>query len=110
MLSKIWIWDPGSEIRDPEKTYPDPGVKKAPDPGSGSATLIQIVHFLKKIIECGTISPAIKLFRHKTVKNQGFFYFFLLDDGRTQSRLQYTLLRIWSRRAIKFKDPDPEHR
>jgi hypothetical protein len=46
-LSKIWIWDPGSEIRDPEKTYsgsriPDPGVKKAPipDPGSGSATLV----------------------------------------------------------------------
>jgi hypothetical protein len=38
------IRDPGSEIRDPEKTYsgsriPDPGVKKAPDPGSGSATL-----------------------------------------------------------------------
>jgi hypothetical protein len=21
MLSKIWVWDPGSEIRDPEKTY-----------------------------------------------------------------------------------------
>jgi hypothetical protein len=38
-LSKIWILDPGSEIRDPEKTYsgsqiPDPGVEKAPDPGS----------------------------------------------------------------------------
>jgi hypothetical protein len=36
-LIKIWSWDPGSEIRDPEKTYsgsriPDPGVKKAPDP------------------------------------------------------------------------------
>jgi hypothetical protein len=35
----------GSGIRYPEKTYsgsriPDPGVKKAPDPGSGSATLI----------------------------------------------------------------------
>ncbi len=35
--------DLGSEIR-PEKTFsgsriPDPGVKKAPDPGSGSATL-----------------------------------------------------------------------
>jgi hypothetical protein len=34
----------GSGIRDSEKTYsgsriPDPGVKKAPDPGSGSATL-----------------------------------------------------------------------
>jgi hypothetical protein len=40
-LSKIWIWDPGSEIRDPEKPIPDPGVKKSPDPGSGSATLKQ---------------------------------------------------------------------
>jgi hypothetical protein len=39
MLSKIWVWDPGSEIVDPEKPIPDPGVKKAPDPGSGSATL-----------------------------------------------------------------------
>jgi hypothetical protein len=43
-LSKIWVWDPGSKIRDPEKTYsgsgiPDPGVKKASDPGSGSASL-----------------------------------------------------------------------
>jgi hypothetical protein len=36
-LSKIWVWDP-------EKTYsgsriPDPGIKKAPDQGSGSTTL-----------------------------------------------------------------------
>jgi hypothetical protein len=37
MLSNIWVWDPGSEIR--KKPNPDPGVKKAPDPGSGSATL-----------------------------------------------------------------------
>jgi hypothetical protein len=36
--SKIWVWDPGSEIR--KKPLPDPGVKKAPDPGSGSATLV----------------------------------------------------------------------
>jgi hypothetical protein len=21
MLSNVWVWDPGSEIRDPEKTY-----------------------------------------------------------------------------------------
>jgi hypothetical protein len=36
-LSKIWIWDPGSG----KNLYRilDPGVKKAPDPGSGSATL-----------------------------------------------------------------------
>ncbi len=38
-LSKIWvwIWDPGSG----KNLFwtPDPGVKKAADPGSGSATL-----------------------------------------------------------------------
>jgi hypothetical protein len=38
-LSKIWVWDPGSEIRNPGFgknlfRIPDPGVKKAPDPGS----------------------------------------------------------------------------
>ena len=43
-LSKIWVWDPGSGIQDPGSgknlfRIPDPGVKKAPDPGSGSATL-----------------------------------------------------------------------
>jgi hypothetical protein len=43
-LSKIWVWDPGSEIQDPGSgknlfRIPDPGVKKAPDPGS--ATLIR---------------------------------------------------------------------
>ncbi len=34
-LSKIWVRDPGSEIRDPEKTYSGSriqGSKKAPDP------------------------------------------------------------------------------
>ncbi len=51
MLSNIWVWDPGSEIRDPGSgknlfRIPDPGVKKAPDPGSGSATLLTV---LKKL-------------------------------------------------------------
>jgi hypothetical protein len=37
----------GSGIRDPEKTYfgfriPDPGVKKAPDPGSGTACRLSV--------------------------------------------------------------------
>jgi hypothetical protein len=32
----------GFEIGDPEKTNTDPGVKKAPDPGSGLATLFII--------------------------------------------------------------------
>jgi hypothetical protein len=31
-LSKIWVWDPGSGIN--LFRIPDPGVKKAPDPGS----------------------------------------------------------------------------
>jgi hypothetical protein len=35
--------DLGSGIR--KKPIPDPGVKKAPDPGSGSATLIKSVSF-----------------------------------------------------------------
>jgi hypothetical protein len=34
--SKIWVWDPGSGKN--LFRFPDPGVKKAPDPGS--ATLI----------------------------------------------------------------------
>jgi hypothetical protein len=38
-LFKIWSWDRGSEIRDPGSgknpfRITDPGVKKAPDPGS----------------------------------------------------------------------------
>ncbi len=37
MLSIIWVWDPGSGKN--LFRVPDPGVKKAPDPGSGSATL-----------------------------------------------------------------------
>jgi hypothetical protein len=65
MLSNIWVWDPGSEIRDPEKTHsgsriqgskrhgiriritvlmdpdPDPGGPKTyGSSGSGSATLL----------------------------------------------------------------------
>jgi hypothetical protein len=38
MLSKIWVWDPGSGIR--RKPIPDPGLRgQNSDPGSGSATL-----------------------------------------------------------------------
>jgi hypothetical protein len=44
-LLKIWSWDPGSEIRDPEKTYPGSRGQKAPDPGSGSATLVKCIFF-----------------------------------------------------------------
>jgi hypothetical protein len=48
MLSNIWVWDPGSEIRDPEKTYSGSRIQgskrhRIPDPGSGSATLQSIL-------------------------------------------------------------------
>ncbi len=39
ILSDIWVWDPGSGKN--LFRIPDPGVKKAPDPGSGSATLVK---------------------------------------------------------------------
>jgi hypothetical protein len=37
-LSKIWVWDPRSGIR--EKPIPDPGSRGQKGPGSGSATLL----------------------------------------------------------------------
>jgi hypothetical protein len=56
-FSKIWVWDPESEIRDPGSgknlfRIPDPGVKKAPDPGSGSATLMGNVSFQMPLQMC----------------------------------------------------------
>jgi hypothetical protein len=39
-LSKIWVCDPKSNILVPEKPYPGSRGEKAPDPGSGSATLL----------------------------------------------------------------------
>jgi hypothetical protein len=41
-LSKIWVWDPGSEIR--KKPIPDPGLKGQKGPGSGSAKKSGIYH------------------------------------------------------------------
>jgi hypothetical protein len=40
LCSKISIWDPESEIWAEKKPIPDPGARKAPDPISGSATLL----------------------------------------------------------------------
>jgi hypothetical protein len=33
-LSKVWVWDPGLGSEKNLFRIPDPGVKKAPDPGS----------------------------------------------------------------------------
>jgi hypothetical protein len=37
-LSKIWVWDPGYEIR--KKPIPDPGSRGQKSTGTGSATLV----------------------------------------------------------------------
>ncbi len=51
--SIIWVWDPGSEIRDPEKTYsgsriPDPGSRgqKGTDPGSRIRIRNTVIHII----------------------------------------------------------------
>ena len=41
-LSKIWVWDPGSGKN--QFWIPDPGVKKAPDPGSAPLGYTMHVH------------------------------------------------------------------
>jgi hypothetical protein len=66
-LSKIMVWDPGSGIR--KKPIPDPGVKRAPDPGSGSATLLErISQLVSDFIEASR--PFVLNFLHKkTTKN-----------------------------------------
>jgi hypothetical protein len=45
----------GSGIR--KKPIPDPGVKKAPDPGSGSATLLTDMFKLDKVIHLQVSEP-----------------------------------------------------
>jgi hypothetical protein len=58
MNSLIWVWDPGYEIRKNLFRIPDPGVKKAPDPGS--TTLLkgipeppQLGHEALLVLLCG---------------------------------------------------------
>jgi hypothetical protein len=55
----------GSGIRDPGSgknlfRIPDPGVKKAPDPGSGSATLLVALNFCCSAKECLALKKAMK--------------------------------------------------
>jgi hypothetical protein len=51
-LSKIWLWDPGSGKN--LFRIPDPGVKKAPDPGS--ATLVSRTEGLGFLLEAWKFS------------------------------------------------------
>jgi hypothetical protein len=70
-LSYIWVWDPGSGKN--LFRIPNPGVKKAPDPGSGSATLpisldldldpVNLEFYVNMLIELPFLRPA----RYKNV-------------------------------------------
>jgi hypothetical protein len=42
-LSNIWVWDPGSWIRN--KPIPDPGVKKAPERGFATPAGSRVLNF-----------------------------------------------------------------
>jgi hypothetical protein len=73
-LSKVWVWDPGSGIRDPGSgknlfRIPDPGVKKALDPGSR----IRIRNTAKKYTEVW--KPVIRIwvrYSHRTAEETVF--------------------------------------
>jgi hypothetical protein len=49
-LSKIWVWDPRSGIH--KKPFPDPGVKKAPDPGSAPLPVVETCEWSEIKFEC----------------------------------------------------------
>jgi hypothetical protein len=52
MLSNIWVWDPGSGKN--LFRIPDPGVETAPDPRSGSATLLNTRRLIARIPGCAS--------------------------------------------------------
>jgi hypothetical protein len=60
-LSKIWVWDPGSGKN--LLRIPNPGVKKAPDPGSGSATLHVRRSMLRFFIHCQMLIMSLSYLR-----------------------------------------------
>ncbi len=58
--SKIWVWDPGSGKN--LFRIPDPGVKKAPDPGTGSATLRIQVYRTKTVYNICLVVYLVQLY------------------------------------------------
>ncbi len=63
MLSNIWVWDPGSGIN--LFRIPDLGVKKAPDPESGSATLQYFVTLFEFLSLKNDVNVASKSHKQK---------------------------------------------
>jgi hypothetical protein len=78
-----------SEIRDPEKAfsgYPDPGpgIKKAPDPGSGSATLISCCLLVLGALTFESIVPVSAHF-HSFNKELNAV---IVEDSKTRKKEQ----------------------
>jgi hypothetical protein len=112
-LSKIWMWDPGSGKN--LFRIPDPGVRKVPDPGSGSATLrgslpqswirillISSLTFKMLVLNFSKIHlhhfSKIKSLKEVTnSRNQGFASFLLLTDRRIRIRSRNTAFYVWYR-------------
>jgi hypothetical protein len=88
------IRDPGSEIR--KKPIPDPGVKKAPDPGSESATLVGINLFVEFFKICSPHLLYSSVFFIKGTHTQ-------MDRSRSEfvSRLVCLIFRC----PCEFTDP-----
>jgi hypothetical protein len=62
--SKVWVWDPGSEIRDPGSgknlfRIPDPGVKKAPDPGSRTRIRNTVAKWFERLIANAKVAKVL---------------------------------------------------
>jgi hypothetical protein len=71
-LSKIWTWDLRSRIRKNLSRIPDPGVKKAPDPGSAPTdsstySLLFRAHFKQQQHERADMISMTKVEKEKSV-------------------------------------------
>jgi hypothetical protein len=77
-LLKIWVWDPRSGKNLFRIPYPGSRVKKAPDPGSGSATL-RTVHIFQQLATNMEDMMQIKIHIHSpflVIHNKASNYFY----------------------------------
>jgi hypothetical protein len=84
--SKIWVWDPGSEIRDPEKTY------------SGSRIRIRNTVFFIKCQRQKRHGNALQI---KHCCESGFAWIGIIFTGVRRIRIR----RV--RKFLGLQDPDP---
>jgi hypothetical protein len=104
----ILVVHPGSRIRMPTfypSRIPDPGVKKAPDPGSGSATLVFLYNLKRRLILFFTTLTGISLFKYgyKTVlRIRDVLVWYISDPVFSPSQIQSPGSRIQQTKSIFF--------